>query len=593
MSSVKRYLLLILLVSVSTGLMAQVQFEAKVSKKKLGLNERLRIDFEMNQDGDNFEPPSFEGFRVLGGPNQSISNSWINGKRTYSKTYSFFLAPLKKGSITIGQAVIEIDDERYKSPPVQVIITESVDIPKDGNNTDYLASENVHLVAEVSNTNPYLNQAISVVYKLYVSNQVSITSNWREIDSPKYADFWSQTMDQKGQLKIYEGQYRGEDYRYVILRTTVLYPQKTGDLSIEPLTLDVPIDVPSNRRDFFGRFLTTRVNKTISAGRRTIKVKPLPQENRPSDFTGAVGSFDFDTKVSRTELDAQESLEYTLTVRGEGNLKLFELPKPQLPNTFEVYEPSRSDKVKTRSSGMRGSVSEAYTLVPQNQGSFPLAPLSFSYFDPDSKLYVTKNSGELLVSVINGPVAESIPQAEVNDLDKPSTSSRASDSFQYIKLKTDWESIQPKPWFGTWAYWQWIIALLALLPFWFFGQWLRVKIQGDDQTRLARNRKRLIAKYLKQAKDKQQDPGAFYAALERSLHLFLKSRLSLETSDLSKENIRTLLQNKAVETAAIDRLIELLERCERARYAPSTAVDVQNDFNRAQEVISKINFKKQ
>ena len=593
MSSVKRYLLLILLVSIPVGLMAQVQFEAKVSKRKLGLNERLRVDFEMNQDGDNFEPPSFDGFRVLGGPNQSISNSWINGKRTYSKTYSFFLAPLKKGPITIGQAVIEIDDKRYKSPPVEVIITEAVEIPKDGNNADYLASENVHLVAEVSNTNPYLNQAITVVYKLYVSNQVSITSNWREIDSPKYADFWSQTLDQKGQLKIYEGQYRGEDYRYVILRTTVLYPQKTGDLSIEPLTLDVPIDVRSNRRDFFGRFLTTRVNKTISAGRRTIKVKPLPQENRPSDFTGAVGSFDFDAEVSRTELDAQESLEYSLTVRGEGNLKLFELPKPQLPNAFEVYEPSRSDKVTTRTSGMRGSVSETYTLVPQNQGTFPLAPLSFSYFDPDAERYVTKKSGELLVSVINGPVAESRPKAEVNDLDNPNTSLRASERFEYIKLKTDWESIQPKPWFGTWAYWQWIIALLALLPFWFFVQWLRARIQGDDQTRRDRNRKRLIAKYLKQAKDKQQDPGAFYAALERSLHLFLKSRLSLETSDLSKDNIRTLLQNKPVETTAIDQLIELLERCEQARYAPSTAVDVQNDFNRAQEVISKINPKKQ
>ena len=288
------------------GLGAQVEFTAKVSKKKLGLNERLRIDFEMNQDGDNFEPPSFEGFRVLGGPNQSISNSWINGKRSYSKTYSFFLAPLKKGVATIGQAAIEVDGERYKSLPVEVVVTEAVEIPKDGNNADYLASENVHLVAEVSNTNPYLNEAITVVYKLYVSNQVSITSNWREIDSPKYADFWSQNLDQKGQLQIYEGQYRGEDYRYVVLRTAVLYPQKTGELSIEPLTLDVPIDVRSNRRDFFGRFMTTRVNKTISAGRRTINVKPLPLENRPEDFTGAVGFFDFDSSISRSELDAQE-----------------------------------------------------------------------------------------------------------------------------------------------------------------------------------------------------------------------------------------------------------------------------------------------
>jgi len=568
------------------GLGAQVEFVAKVSKKKLGLNERLRIDFEMNEDGDNLEPPDFEGFRVLGRPNQSISNSLINGKFTYSKTYSFFLAPLRKGTITIGQAAIEIEGERYKSVPVEVLVTEAVEIPKDGNNADYLASENVHLVAEVSNANPYLNEAITVVYKLYVSNQVSITSNWREIDSPKYADFWSQTLDQKGQLQIYEGQYRGEDYRYVILRTTVLYPQKTGELSIEPLTLDVPIDVRSNRRDFFGRFLNTRVNKTISAGRRTIDVKPLPLENRPEDFTGAVGYFDFDTSISRTELDAQESLEYSVTIRGEGNLKLFELPKPQFPNAFEVYEPARNDKITTRSSGMRGSIAEVYTLVPQNQGNYPLPTLSFSYFDPNLERYITKTAEDHVVNVINGPEQESAQQRASSqstlavNVDK--------DRFRYIKLESDWTSKHPMPWFGTWAYWRWILGLLLLLPLWFTLRILRERYLGDTAARALRQRKRLIAQYLSEAKIQQDNPSAFYAALERSLHLFLKAHLKLETSGLSKENIHGLMTQGKVTPEAIDRLIGLIERCERARYAPTTAMDVQNDYSEAQEVISMV-----
>ena len=76
---------------------AQVTFETKVSRKKLGLNERVRVDFIMNADGDDFNPPSFEGFRVVGGPNQSISNSYINRKRTYSKTHSYFLSPCLRG----------------------------------------------------------------------------------------------------------------------------------------------------------------------------------------------------------------------------------------------------------------------------------------------------------------------------------------------------------------------------------------------------------------------------------------------------------------------------------------------------------------
>ena len=582
-----KWIFYVVVLMIPMGLGAQVEFTAKVSKKKLGLNERLRIDFEMNQDGDNFEPPSFEGFRVLGGPNQSISNSWINGKRSYSKTYSFFLAPLKKGVVTIGQAAIEVDGERYKSLPVEVVVTEAVEIPKDGNNADYLASENVHLVAEVSNTNPYLNEAITVVYKLYVSNQVSITSNWREIDSPKYADFWSQNLDQKGQLQIYEGQYRGEDYRYVVLRTAVLYPQKTGELSIEPLTLDVPIDVRSNRRDFFGRFMTTRVNKTISAGRRTINVKPLPLENRPEDFTGAVGFFDFDSSISRSELDAQESLEYSVTVRGEGNLKLFELPKPQFPNAFEVYEPARNDKISTRTSGMRGSVSEVYTLVPQNQGTYPLPPLSFSYFDPNLERYITKTTQDHIVSVINGPAQESALQN--NERADTNLVVVDTDRFSYIKLQSDWLARNPAPWFGTWAYWRWVLGLLIFLPLWFVLSAIRNRYLGDTASRDLRKRKRLIAQYLSQAKAEQQNPTAFYAALERSLHLFLKAQLKLETSGLSKENIRALMTQRTLTQDAIDRLIGLIERCERARYAPTTAVDVQNDYNEAQEVIALIN----
>ena len=178
---------------------AQVSFIAKASKKTLGINERLRIDFEMNEDGDNFVPPNFKGFNVVGGPNQSISNSWINGKRSYSKTYSYFLAPKSQGTFSINQATIEIDDQIYKTTPLKITITEAVTKPKDGNNADYVASENVHLIAEVSKTNPYLNEAITVIYKLYVSNDVSITRSWQELDTPKFQDFLESVYRRKGE----------------------------------------------------------------------------------------------------------------------------------------------------------------------------------------------------------------------------------------------------------------------------------------------------------------------------------------------------------------------------------------------------------
>ena len=257
-----KYISILFFILVTSMASAQIKFEAKVSKQKLGVNERLRVDFEMNQDGDNFNPPDFSSFTVIGGPNQSVSNSWINGVRSFSKTYSYFLAPKGRGNFTLAQATINIGGETYKTTPVKIEVTAAVDIPKDPNNPEYIASENIHLVAEVSKTNPYLNEAITVVYKLYVSPNIAV-DNWNEIDSPRYNDFWS--IDTQGQ-KVQNGTFKGEDYRFLVLRKTVLYPQKTGKLDIEPLSLDISLRVPTNRRDIFGSPLMSRANKVVSAG---------------------------------------------------------------------------------------------------------------------------------------------------------------------------------------------------------------------------------------------------------------------------------------------------------------------------------------
>ncbi len=170
-----------------------VTFELNLSKDRLGVNERLRVDFAMNRDGDNFIPPDFKGFRILMGPSKSISSSWINGVRSYSKTYSYTLQPLEKGTFSIGQASIVIDGDTYKTIPKQVVVTEAVDNPDGPPSVDRIAEENLHLVAEVSKTNPYMNEPVTVVYKLYVSPSI-VVSNFRPMDNPTYNNFLSQDI---------------------------------------------------------------------------------------------------------------------------------------------------------------------------------------------------------------------------------------------------------------------------------------------------------------------------------------------------------------------------------------------------------------
>lgn len=580
--------IVVFLFLLGTGLLqAQVKFEAKVSKKKLGINEKLRVDFEMNEDGDNFNPPSFEGFRVVGGPNQAISNSWINGKRSFSKTYSYFLAPQSQGSFTIGQATIDIDGQTYKSLPVSVQITAAVDIPKDGNNAEYLASENVHLIAEVSNPNPFLNEAITVTYKLYVSYEVNISNGWREIDTPKYADFWSQNIDNKGNLKVYEGKYKGEDYRYVILRTTVLYPQKTGELNIEPLTLDIPIDVRSNKRDLFGRYLMKRVNKTISAGSRTIKVKPLPMEGKPDNFTGAVGSFNFSVTPSRTQLDANESLELKVAVSGSGNLKLFDLPSITLPNSLEMYEPTREDNITTKTSGMSGTISENYTIVPQFKGTYPVRPISFSYFDPSTETYKTLSSEEIILNVENGPITNNTTQ-ESNQTSQKQAVTLASDQFKYIKLDANLKPIESSSFFKSTVFWAAMGAPLVIIPlFIFFGIKRRERLQDVEGIKL-RRANQLAKKYLSEAKKNLKHKEAFYESLERALHNYLKAKLQLETSEMSKEHIATLLQERNVSSEVVNDFTTLLKSCEFARYAGASQGSIESDYQLAVTSLSHI-----
>ena len=564
---------------------AQVTFEAKVSKSKLGVNERLRIDFIMNEDGDNFNPPSFENFTVVGGPSQSINNSWINGKRTFSKTYSYFLAPKKRGNFVISQATIEIKGETYKTLPLKIRVTAAVDKPKDPNDPDYIASESIHLVAEVSKANPYLNEPIVVSYILYVSPNVGINGS-REVDSPRYNDFWSQNIDVRGQ-RFQPGTYKGEDFRYITIKKVVLYPQKSGKLNIEPLALDITVEVPTNRRDIFGGRLMKSVHKTVAAGNRTINVKPLPEEGKPLDFSGAVGDFDLKVTTSKNELKATEALQAKVEVSGKGNLKLFKLPKLTLPSSLEVYEPEHKENVSTKLSGMQGSISDTYTVVPSYQGKYPLPSITFSYFDINTQSYKTLSSDELVINVTEGPINNSVSDNSVTTNTKQEVITTGN-QFASFKTKTKFIPIASEPFFKSTSFWSLLLLPFLAIPIAIIIRKKKDERDSDVVGNRIRQTNKLARKYLSEAKKALGNKEAFYNALERALHNYLKSKLHIETSEFSKDKIQELLQQKSVSEVTINEFVDLLQSCELARYTPFTNVEMQNDYDKAAKVISTL-----
>ena len=559
----------------------QINFEVSVSKKQLGLNERLRVDFAIDKPGDNFRPPSFSSFRVISGPMQSVSNVFVNGKRTYSMTYTYFITPLKKGVFDIEQASIEYEGNVYKTTPMTINVTEAVAIPIDPNDPKYIVDEKLHLVAEVSKRSPYINEPITIVYKLYFAQNVNPT-DVDVVDMPKYNDFWSYNVDIPNR-NIDTSIYKGERYNFVEWRKVVLYPQREGKLEIKPLSLDVTVNVPTGKRDFFQRVIYTQVPKLVSAGKLTINVKPLPTEDQPDGFSGAVGNFSIDVSTSKKQLKANESLQAKVKISGRGNLRLFGMPNLQTPSAIEQYEPEISENIRSNLSGMSGSITQSYTLIPQFQGKYPIPSIDFSFFNPKKKTYVTIKSTEQLVDVTEGPLA--------NRAVNPTTPSGAvsiDSPFKFIALDTSFVPINTPTFFrSTLFYLLWGSPLgLVLLYVAYAGR--KRKQMGDTERVRMRTANRIARKYLSEAKRNINNSEEFYVALERALHNYLKAKLKMETSDFSKEKIKNILSQIGVEESLVSDFVSVLENCEFARYTPSSVKAMEQDFANTAKMVTQI-----
>jgi hypothetical protein len=594
----KHYIILFLLFVQSA--FAQFNFEAKVNKPSIGINERLRVDFVMNDDGDNFKAPNFDGFTVVMGPNQSISYSWINGKKTYNKTYSFYLAPTKKGTFTIKPSTIEFDGQIYKSNTVQVKVGDAVQEEEDPYQGFFdpfgfggggqqqqqpqgKIGEGVHLVAYISNEKPYVNEPITVVYKLYVSPYVNVYGS-RETSAPKYNNFWSQFID-INEFKPVRDTYNGEVYTAIEIRKAVLYPQKAGKLPIEPLRLEIDMDVPTGQYDFFGRAVYKQGTKTVVAGNKSIHVMALPEQGKPQDFNGAVGDFTFNVTPSKTTLRTDESLDVLVEVSGKGNLKLFSLPQLTLPASLEVFDPEHIEEVQTPLSGMVGKIADRYTILPQQKGTYVIKPMSFSYFDLKTKTYKTITSDEIELNVTQGNAVAS-NSASSQDNDKQEVV--AKDEFAYIKSNPKFVSVS-SDFLGSTLFYILIALAFIGIPAVMIYREKKEARDADVVGNKIRKSDKLAKKYLSEAKKQIGKKEAFYVAMERALHNFLKAKLNIETSEMSTDNIQELLQSKKAKTDAITNFIKLKQNCEMARYAPSSNAEMQNDYDLASLVITQLN----
>jgi ribosomal protein S9 len=557
---------------------------AKVSKNKLGINQRLKIEFSINkQGGDNFSPPKFANFKVVGGPSQSVSQSWINGTVSFSQSYTYIIQPKIKGELVLGKASINIAGKTIESKPIKIIVVDAVAIPKDPNDPNYVAQQNIHLVAEISKSRPYVGEGIYVEYRLYVSENISVYDT-SVTEAPQYNGFWNQNI-KINDFPVKMGKYNGENYRYIVLQKALLVPTKTGKLNIDPMKMNIVIGVPTGRADFFGNAITRNITKEFASAKKTILPKSLPVEDKPMDFAGAVGDFKFNVTLSKEVLKANESSQIKVMVSGKGNLKLFELPEITTPVELEKYQPERKEKVRVNSSGISGSVSDLYTVVPQYKGKYKIPNISFSYFNPKEKKYHTILAEDFFVNVLEGK--ELKPIVNSSTVLKQNVVSTGK-NFRYIQTKSNFKPKNINDLFKSNLFYVLLLLPLLTIPIVILIAKRNDEKNSDLIGNKLRKAERLAKKYLSEARKQLGKKEAFYEALERALHNYLKAKLGIETADISEDKITEILKNKNINSTTINEFVEVLKQSDFARYTPISNSEMKEEFERAKQVIVEL-----
>ena len=568
----------------SLSILAQeAELKVKVSKNKLGLNQRLRIEFSMNKQGaDNFTPPDFKDFRVIQGPSQSVSQSWVNGKVSFSQSYTYILKPKRRGELIISPANIKYRGKTLHSKMMKVVVLAPVKTPDNPNDPNYIAQQNIHLVAEISKSKPFVGEGIYVEYRLYVSENISVYDTF-VTEAPQYIGFWNQEIKING-FPVKMGKYNGENYRYIVLQKALLIPTKTGRLTVDTMKMDIVIGVPTGRADFFGNVITKNIKKEFASVKKVVRPKSLPLENKPENFTGAVGAFKFDVSLSKNALKANESSQIKLVVSGKGNLKLFELPTIETPAELEKYQPERKERVRVTADGIIGSVTDIYTIVPQYKGKYKIPNVAFSYFNPAAKKYETIATEDLYVEVLEGKELET---ADATSVQKQTVTSTGK-NFRYIQTKSEFRARESSDFYKSNLFYLLLLLPLLTIPVGIVIGKNNKKRNSDVIGRKQRKAERLAKKYLSEAQKQLGKKEAFYEALERALHNYLKAKLGIEIADISKEKITQVLVQKDVDENTINQFIEVLKASDFARYTPITNTEMKQEFERAKQVIVQL-----
>ena len=569
---------------------------ASVNQTDVTTGVPFEVRFTVNGQAEKFQPPAFEDLRVVSGPNQSTSMRSINGKTTVSMSLGYRLVAEKAGEYTIQPAEVEANGKTYRSKALTITVQQGTGGGSNngtgGNNgsasarSSTSASKQIFIRAVPDKRDVYQGQQLTVSYKLYTN--VQITDNMPG-KMPALSGFWSRPLESTDRRTEWtEEVVDGVRYQVTVLQQYVLFPERSGQLQIDPMEMTFVVREPVATSDPFERFFGgsyREVEQHLKSPVVPITVRSLPTEGKPEDFDGAVGNFSFTTAVDRTDLKANEAVNYTLKISGSGNLQLINAPHVRIPETVEQYDPKVNDQLSESAAGVSGSREFTYLMIPRHEGSYTLPAVSFSYFDPAAKRYVTLQGDPYSLQVAKGdgsqPTVGFAPgaQRDVKVLDN---------DIRYIKTRTPRFSKEGSGFWGSGGF----FVLLLAGPIIFAVAWVyrnRQREQNRDAG-LVRNRNanKMANKHLAVARKELNagDKKLFYEAVYKGLYGYMADKLNIPGASLNKAYISEQLRERGAADELIARVEETFELCEMARFAPLTGISETDVYEKAKLLIN-------
>jgi len=581
----------------------------------VGVNQNFQFNITLENANGSPRPPAFTDFQVLQGPSTSTSMQWVNGTVTQSVTYSYILKPKQEGTFKIGKASVVVSGVTMESNELTITVTKAVqqqaqrqrdpfDDPffqqqqpqePETSSADLAkqAKDDVFLKLDISRSSVYEGEMLTATYKLYFRQNLGSLNLDK---APAFEGFWSQEAEMDPKRRPTTVNFNGKQYNMVELYKYNLYPQRSGSLKIAPAEVKVVAQIPVRSRsrnifdDFFNGGRVQQVPMDLKSESGVITVKPLPEKDKPADFSGAVGKFNFETSISGKEGKTDDPITYTVKISGTGNLKLIESPTLKLPSAFEVYDPKTKENITNGASGLTGSKQYDYLIIPRQPGEYKLDGKAFSYFDPTAAKYVTINTPEYNLKITGAP-SKNLNTGASASVSKQDVSLLGQD-IRYIKTATPAFDKDAKPFFGSpgfmGIYSTPVFLFLALVAFRRRNETLAADVVGTKRRRalkLAKKRLSMADKHLK-ANDKK----AFYDEVSRATWGYLGDKLNIDMATLSKDNVEEKLQTRSVKPETIARLKGLINTCEYALYAPVSDEhsEMQKNYDLAMNLIADL-----